>query len=307
VSAGWVGASVRARLLLRRRLGPERAADLARSPSLREALVGLTGTAYGRELEPGVDLETAQHEVAAAMLLHLRLLSGWLPPGKVGFLRSLAAWYELANVEDRLAYLSGADLRPPFDLGGLASAWPRASRALTPAELRSALAGSAWGDPGGEAASDVHLGLRAAWAERILADLPELRELVAGALALLLARELFVTGRPADSLAELHLSAAGSEWEQARTLGGLAAALPSTARWALGGVEAPEELWHAEIGWWARVEEVGRRLLRGSREGRAAVTGSVLLLAADTWRTAAALAAADRGGLDLGEVFGGAR
>jgi hypothetical protein len=306
VSAGWVGASVRARLLLRRRIG-ERAAELARSPSLREALVGLTGTAYGRELEPGVDLETAQHEVAAATLLHLRLLSGWLPPGKVGFLRALAGWYELANVEDRLAYLAGADLRPPFDLGGLASAWPRASRALSAAELRNALAGSAWGDPGGEAASDVHLGLRAAWAERLLADLPELRELVAGALALLLARELFVTGRPADSLAELHLPTVGSDWEQARTLGELAAALPSTARWALEGIEAPQELWHAEIRWWTHVEEVGRRLARSSREGRAAVTGSVLLLAADTWWTAAALAAAERGGLELREVLGGPR
>jgi hypothetical protein len=307
VSAGWVGASVRARVLLRRRIGPERAADLARSPTLREAILGLTGTAYGRELEPDLDLETAQHEVAAATLLHLRLLSGWLPPGKVGFLRSLAGWYELANVEDRLAYLNGAELRPPFDLGGLASAWPRASQALTPVELRAAVVRSAWGDPGGETPLEIHLGLRAAWAERVLSDLPEIRELVAGALALLLARELFVTGRPVELLSELRLPAMGPDWQEARTLAALAAALPAPAQWALEGIEAPEELWHAEVRWWSRVEGVGRRLVRNSREGRAAVTGSVLLLAVDTWRTAAALAAAEHGGFDLTEVLRGPR
>ena len=128
MSIGWVGASTRARLLLRRRIGAERAAQLARSLSLPEALLGLTGTAYGRELDPGLELEDAQREVAAATLLHFRLLAGWLPPGSAEFLRSLVGWYELVNVEDRLAYLHGAELRQPFDLGGLASVWPRASR-----------------------------------------------------------------------------------------------------------------------------------------------------------------------------------
>src|SRR3972149_286485 len=113
MSIGWVGASVRARLLLRRRVGQGRAAQIARSPSLRDALLGLAGTAYGRELEPGLRLEAAQRAVAAATLLHLRLLSGWLPPGRAEVLRALAAWYELANVEDRLVHPPGGAVPPP--------------------------------------------------------------------------------------------------------------------------------------------------------------------------------------------------
>lgn len=307
MSVGWVGASVRARLLLRRRIGQERAARLARSPSLRDALLGLTGTAYGRELEPGLSLEAAQRAVAAATLLHLRLLSGWLPPGSAEFLRALAAWYELANVEDRLAYLNGAELRPPFDLGGLASAWPRASQVVNPAELRDALTSSAWGDPGGDSAEEVHLGLRASWAARLLADVPEIRDLVAGALALFLGRELFVSGRPVELVLRPHVSAVGSGWQRARTFEELAAGLPAQARWVLEGIEGPDQLWRAEVRWWARAEEDGEKLVRRSREGRAEVTGAVLLLAADTWRTASALAAAAGGGAELEEVLHAAR
>ena len=303
MSIGWVGASTRARLLLRRRIGAERAAQLARSPSLRDALFGLTGTAYGRELDPGLELEDAQREVTAATLLHLRLLAGWLPPGSAEFLRSLAAWYELVNVEDRLAYLHGAELRPPFDLGGLASVWPKASQALTPIELRNALTSSAWGDPGGDSVEEVHLGLRVSWAGRLLADVPEIRDLVAGALALLLARELFVTGRPVELLLRPHLSRVGSDWARARTFEELAAVMPAQARWVLDAIDGPEELWRAELGWWARVEVDGRNLVERSRAGREAVTGAVLLLAVDTWRTAAALAAAAGGGAELKEVL----
>lgn len=303
MSIGWVGAGVRSRLLLHRRLGRERTLEIARTPSLREALLGLTGSAYGRELDPEMSLEHAQWHVAAATLLHLRVLSGWLPPGSSEFLRALAAWYELANVEDRLAYLHGAELRPPFDLGGLASAWPRASRAATPVELRQALAASAWGDPGGESPEEMHLGLRVSWAERVLADTPEIRDLVAGALALLLARELFVTGRPVELLLRPPSSAVGSGWAYARTFEALAEGLPDHARWVLDGIDGPDQLWRAEVRWWARVEHDGTRLLRRSVNDRPGVTGAVLLLAADAWRTAAALAAAAGGGADLTEVL----
>ena len=303
MSIGWVGASVRARLLLRRRIGQERALQLARSPSLRDAVLALTGTAYGRELEPGFNLEAAQLAVAAATLLHLRLLSGWLPPGSAEFLRALAAWYELVNVEDRLAYLQGAELRPPFELGGLASAWPRASHAGTSVELRDALTSSAWGDLGGDSTEEVHLGLRASWAGRVLAEVPEIGQLVAGALALFLGRELFVTGRPVELLLTSRLSAVGSAWREARTFEELAASLPPQASWALDGIEGPDQLWRAEVRWWARVEESGQKLVTRSRAGRAGVAGAVLLLAVDTWRTASALAAADEGGVELMEML----
>jgi hypothetical protein len=305
MSMGWVGASVRARLLLRRRIGHERALQLGRSPSLREAVLALSGTAYGRELDPGLGLEAAQRAIAAANLLHLRLLSGWLPPGRAEFLRSLAAWYELVNVQDRLAYLHGAELRPPFDLGGLASAWPGASKAVTPVELRDALARSAWGDPGGERPEEIHLGLQASWAGRVLAEVPELRQLAAGALGLFLGRELFVTGRPVELLLRPQVSAEGTEWTRARTFDELAASLPSQASWVLEGIEGTGELWKAEVRWWRRAEQEGERLVGRSRADRAGVTGAVLLLAVDTWRTASALAAAAGGGAELTKVLDG--
>lgn len=303
MSAAWVAPSVRARLLLRRAVGAGRAVELGRCRSLREALIGLSGTAYGRYLDPGLDLEDAQRAVAATFLLHLRLLSGWLPPGQAGFLRVLAAGLELVNIEDRLAYLHGAELRSPFDLGGLASAWPVASQALSPAELRAALARSAWGDPGGETPEAVHLGLRLSLARRVLAEAPELRDLVAGAVALLLARELFVIGRPVEPLLDHPLPGLPGGWERARTLEELAASLPPQAAWALTGVDRAEELWQAEAAWWRRAASEGERLVRAG-PGRGPVVGTVLLLAADAWRVQAALAAAARGGVDLEEVVG---
>jgi hypothetical protein len=305
VTVSWVGASVRARLLLRRRVGHERAAQLARSPSLREALQGLAGTAYGRELEPGLDLESAQRAVAAANLLHLRLLSGWLPPGQAECRRSLAAWYELANVEDRLAYLRGGELRPPFVLGGLASAWPGASRTISPIELRGALARSAWGDPGGDTAADVHVGLRIAWARRVLAEVPELRDLAAGALVLFLARELFVTGRPVEHLLRPRIAAVGSGWAHAQTFEELAESLPAHAGWVLEGLARSEELWLAEVRWWGRAEALGWDLVTRLRASRGEVTGAAVLLAVDAWRTASALAAAAAGGAELTEALRG--
>ncbi|MGZ4381420.1 MAG: hypothetical protein ACXVZ3_08370 [Gaiellaceae bacterium] len=295
MSAGWIAAGVRSRLLLRRRLGPERALAVAESPTVRDALPLLAGSAYARELDPAASLEAAQRGVAASVLLHLRLLAGWLPPGGAGLVRALAAWFEVANVEDRLAYLNGAELRLPFDLGALATAWPAAAQAQSAAELRSALARSAWGDPGGETAETLPLGLRIAWAQRVLGSVPELSRLVSGALALLAARELFVAERPIEQLTAGGLPALGSGWETAGTLRELVEALPERAAWALAGIDSGERLWEAEAAWWSELEREGERLARRPLEDRAVVAGVAALLAADAWRTSAALALAGRG------------
>jgi hypothetical protein len=300
MSAGWVGASVRAQLLLQRRLGRERAAQLARSPSLREAIAGLMPTAYGRELEPGLGLEAAQRAVAASTLLHLRLLSGWLPPGGADFLRSLAAWYELVNVEDRLAYLLGADLRPPFDLGGLASAWPTASQAVDATELRRALASSAWGDPGGTRPDELHLALRASWANRVVARAggrrprrrwpgPPRRT------------QLFVTNRPVELLLRQHHRPLG--WsEGAGTFAELAATLPPRAAWVLKDRRSRTAL-AAELAWWSasrRTAKVRARVHGGrGRDGRRAPARRGHL--AD----GVALAAAAAGGVGIEAVLNG--
>lgn len=298
MKAAWVAGSVRARLLVaERRLGRAQARALAEAGSLGEALVLLGRTAYRHDLRLELGLAGAQRAVAATLLLHLRLLAGWLPRDAIEALRALGAWFELANLEDRLGYLHGRPLSPPFELGSLAVAWPRAARAQTAEELSAALAASVWGDPGGATASEWRLGLRLAWARRVLVEVPEAREWAAGALALLLARELFVAGRPVDLMPEVSIAALGTGWTAAGTFARFVETLPPQASWALDGVETPDGLWGAEAAWWARVERDAAALLRGSLAGREVAVGAVALLAADARWTEAALAAAGRAGL----------
>ena len=292
MSAGWVAGSVRGRLLLGRRLGLGPALDLARAGTPGEALSLLAASPYGRGAEPPEGVAAAQRAIAETLLLHLRLLAGWLPPAGVGAVRALAGWFELVNVEDRLAYLLGHEPEPSFELGSLFVSWPSLSRAQTPGDLRAALAASSWGDPGSEEPEDVHVSLRAAWARRVLAEAPEARSWVEGALALLVAHALAARRalRP-EKLAPL----LGNAWVDARTLPSLADCLPSSAAWALAGCAEPDDLWRAEAAWWERVERDAEELARGSREGRGAVVGVVALLAVDARRASLAVAAAARG------------
>jgi hypothetical protein len=304
VSLGWVAGSARARLLLGHRVGRDGARRLAALPP-QEALAELAGTGYGRYEDLGADLRTAQRAVAATTLLHLRILAGWLPPGAVGLVRTLAAWFELANVEDRLAYLTGGAAPHPFPLGSLAVAWGRAAAAQTPEELRQALSASAWGDPGSVEPATVHRHLRLVWARRLLDEAPETVDWVAGALALLVAREVVLGGRPVGLPERARPHVLGSEWERARTLPQLAAALPDRAAWPLAGLEEGEELWRGEVRWWRRVERDAEAMIHAGRAGRIVVIGAAALLAADARRVLAALEAAARGaGAELEEALG---
>lgn len=305
MSVGWVAGSTRARLLLARRLGLGPAKALARSRSTGEALAGLAAGPYGRHGDVGADIATAQRAIAATTLLHLRLLAGWLPPGAVGVVRALAGWFEQANIEDRLAYLLGHEPVHPFELGSLTLAWPAVERAQTPGDLRTALAASAWGDPRSEEPDDVHASLRVAWARRVLAEVPEARTWVGGALAMLVTRLRLSDGAAVQASPAL-TSILGADWNRAVTVQALAQSLPADAAWALEGIEEPDELWRAEIGWWARVERDAEAMVSGHREGRHAVVGVVALLAADARRAAAALEAAARGSGDVFEEVVGA-
>ncbi len=291
MSGGWVAGSVRARLLATERtLGAGQARGLAESATLRDALIALGRTPYRRHVTLQLDLPEAQRAVAAKTLADLRLLAGWLPGDALGVLRDLAAWYELVNIEDRLGYLSGGALREPFELGSLAVAWPRAEAVQTVDELRSVLAASSWGDPGGQTAAEVGLGLRLAWARRVAAAAPEARAWAAGAAALLVARELFVVGTPAIPRTPL----LGPAWQAAPTFERFAGDLPAEAAWALAGCEAPDGLWAAEARWWTRVEADARRLAASAAVGPGVVVAAVALLAADAHRVAAALAVTSR-------------
>lgn len=298
MSGGWVAGGVRARLLAaERRLGPDGAREVARAGSLPAALLVLARTPYRADVELGQSLEDTQRAVATTLLLELRLLAGWLPGDALALLRALAAWYELVNIEDRLAYLGGAPARRPFELGALGSAWPAAAEAQGLEEMRRLLASSGWGDPDGATPAQAGIGLRLAWARRVAAEAPEARAWAAGALALLVARALYVSGIPVEQLEVPAPVLLGSAWQTADTYARFAAVLPRDAAWALEAAPSPAELWRAEARWWTLVEQDAGRLLRSSAPGRRVVVGAVALLAVDAHRTAAALAAAARHGL----------
>jgi hypothetical protein len=291
--ASWVAGAVRARLLAGRRLGREGALEAASAGSLPAALAVLAGSSYGRAGQLGPTREEAERTIAASTLLELRVLAGWLPRTAVELMRALSAWFELANIEDRLAYLAGAEARPPFELGALGVAWPRAASSQTTAEVRSAVAASLWGDPGDETPAAIHSWLRVAWARRLAEEAPEAREWIAGALALLVGRDVVAGAVPRERARRTASRLLGSGWERADTLGQLAVALPASAAWALEGVARPADLWRAEVRWWARLERDAETMLRRPSDARAVVIGAVALLAADArWATAAVEAAA---------------
>lgn len=217
-------------------------------------------------------------------------------------MRALAGWFELVNVEDRLAYLAGHEPRRPFELGSLALAWSGVARAQSVSDLRAALASSSWGDPGSEEPADVGLALRAAWGRRLLAEVPEAGAWAGGGLALLVARELLLAGRAPEATRRLGL---GPPEGRVATVTALADSLPREAAWSLAGVGEPEDLWRAESRWWERVERDAEAMVRAHREGRATVVGALALLAADARRVSAALAAASLAAVgDFEEVLG---
>jgi hypothetical protein len=307
MSAGWVAAGVRARLLCGHRLGEEGAREIAAARSVRDAVARLARSEYGRRRPLEGGLAAAERDVSETVLLRLRLLAAWVPPGEVELLRVLAAWFELANVEDRLAYVAGGEPPHPFQLGSLGAVWSRASAAQSAEELRHQLAASAWGDPGSVEPAVVHRYLRLAWARRLLDAAPETTDWVAGALALLVARELVLDGHPPELPERVRplLLVLGAGWEHARTLPQLAVALPLRAAWPLEGLQEGEELWRGEVRWWLRVEREAEEMMHAGRADRSVVVGAAALLAADARRVLAALEAVARNAhAELEEALG---
>jgi hypothetical protein len=307
VSAGWVAGVTRARLLLSRAIGPDHARTIAGCRSLGEAVSALAGSAYGERVQVGATLEAAERGVAETLLWHLRIMAGWLPPAGGGLVRALAAWFELANIDARLAALASDGHEPtPFVLGGLATAWDRIEGARSVEELVAGVTASAWGEVGGRAAAELALGLRVEWARRVRSAAPEAAGWVAGAGALLAARELFVAGSRERMSQLQRLPGIGDQALATGSLQELQAALPVQAAWALAGVSDPSELWRAELEWWREVERDASGLLRAWGDG-AVLLAAVALLAVDAQRTIRALEAAAHGGSpELVELVGGA-
>ena len=294
MGAGWVAGSVRAASLARHRLGPDGARELAAAGSVGAARARLNDSPYAQAIAGEGSVRGLQRAIWNSVLWDLRVLAGWLPPPGVAIARAFAAFFEVQNFEDLLAH-PGGERVSPFELGGLAIAWPHAQEATSASGVREQLRRSAWRDPGTSDPSGMLLGLRLEWA-RLLSRIEPAAAWGTGAAALVVAGGLADGEQPVDPDVLHRVFAFGPEARNATTVPALFTALPESARWALEGIEHSSELWRAEAGWWRRVEHDGERLLRAARPGRAVVVGGLSVRMADAWRTAAAVEIASRGG-----------
>lgn len=299
MSAGWVAGSVRAKALARRRLGAAGARQVAACASLDEALAVLAGTPYADACQQSQGLAEVQHAIAAEVLWNYRVLAGWLPRGGLSLMRPLAGWFEIANVDELIEELEGRPAGARFELGALATAWPRLRASASLGELRAALASSAWQDPGGDSGLAVRVGVRARWAQRVAALGRPAPIWAAGAVALLVAGERFAAGRPLNpAVQDIAHSLLGAAADAA-TYADLHDRLPGRLAWVLEPAQSANDLWRAETAWHARVEQDGFGLLRSSASDWHPVLGAAAVLATDGRRAGAALELAARGGTPL--------
>ncbi|MFJ9535911.1 hypothetical protein ACIRPX_01435 [Streptomyces sp. NPDC101225] len=300
MGAGWVAGVTRAEAMAAGRAGPATARRLAAAPGLPDALRALAATPYRRGIDVEAGIAEAQRAVAENLLWQLRVLAGWQPRPGSAAVRLLASPFEIANTRARLRALAGAPQPPPYRLGALSTVWPRLSRAGSPAELRSELAASPWGDPGSESPAAVIAAMRWSAAARTAANVPSAARWAAGEAALLWAREAFVAGRRPTTRHAIRLL--GTAAVRATAFGAFRAGLTAPAKWALEGVETPGDLWRAEARWWSTVERDGLRLLHEARFDTTPVVGAVAVLGTDAWRVRAGLECAAQGGRGL-EAF----
>jgi hypothetical protein len=234
------------------------------------------------------------------------VLAGWLPPASSGLARTFAAPVEIADIDRHLARLGRVDTPPvgsvgteapqSVPLGSLATAWPRVARATTLEHVRSTLARSPWGDPGGTDRATIGVALRVAWGRRLVRQAPVTTDWVHGAAAILIARERFLFGReipevPARALDQM----LGTGWRRATSVATLADHLPRSASWSLPAAGSPpDELWRSELAVIRRVDADATTIVGTGRNGRDTVAAVMALLLVDLWRVAAAIESAGR-------------
>ncbi|MCC3279545.1 V-type ATPase subunit [Arthrobacter sp. zg-Y40] len=300
--ADWVAASVRARSMAQRRVGAGTCREVAAMASLPTAAEALADSVYGPDLTAARSLGDAQHATRRTVLWQLRVLAGWLPAGGTPLIRAAAARFEADNIIALAAALhtgtlpAGTDMAPAplYDLGGLATAWPRLRTAESPETLHAMLAASPWGDPG--TAAQLPDILTAVWLRRLAGAAAGARPWAVSAAVLLAARLLLVDRtRPPDRLVSLLRPLLGTGWTDAASLPELAVSLSPAAGRALSATQDPQGLWRAEAQLAAQVETDGFGLLRAGLPGPDVVLGAMAVLAADAWRVRAALAAAAAG------------
>lgn len=319
----WVAATVRAKAMARRRAGAGLCREAAAQSSLDQALEVLSSTSYAADLTGTTDLAAAQDATRRGVLWQLRVLAGWVPVSGARMVHAAGAAFELVNIlllarslavsaDQPAGQLGDQDsagdlhrsvpLPEYFELGGLATAWPRLSAAGSTAELAELLRTSPWGDPGSpDTMPDT---LTAVWLRRLAAAVPQARSWAVAEAALLAARRILVspaTGTETvpeipERLGMLLQPLIGGTWSTADDVASFRAALPAAAAPVLDGVEDPTGLWRAEAALQSRVEEDAFRLLRSGLPGPDTAVGAVAVLAVDAWRMRAALAAASAGG-----------
>jgi hypothetical protein len=283
-------------MLLRRALGPEEARAIAATSSWTEGRNRLAGSIYGVNLPVDADRETARRVAMVVTIWQLRVLSGWLPPGGGGLVRLAAAPIEIANIENHLARIQGGARSEPVPMGALGVAWPRLAGSVSPEQVRRNLSRSGWGDPGGADRFSVALGLRVAWVRRVVRAQPAAREWALGAVAGLVARELFVFGRQINDVTGQELDRLlGREWRVATTVLDFTERLPAIAQWSLRNIDSPADVWHVETRIVQRViGDVEHRLV-SSRHDRDGMADILSMLLVDLWRVMAAIEASGRG------------
>ncbi|UZG55249.1 hypothetical protein [Rhodococcus opacus] len=306
MSTSWVAAVVRAKSLSRRRLGAGGARSLATAPGLGPALAALASTPYAHDVRSGQGLDEAQYAVGASLLWNMRVLAGWLPRQGVEVARLFAAGFEMANLDEHLSTMPATAAPqhpdPPYSLGMLDTSWSRLSPTTTIAAVADVLETSPWRVRGCRTPWEIHLGTRLAWADAVIAAIPEAAGWARAGAALMVVREVLLEERRLTEPLALRASyvlgpafvdaLSGRPGEVTR----LRADLPAGARWVLDGVGEARDLWCGERAWWHRVEQDGFAFLRSSTFDRRPVVGALAVLAADAWRVRAALGTAARGG-----------
>ncbi|MEZ5094370.1 hypothetical protein [Nocardioides sp.] len=300
MSAGWVAATVRGAALMRGGLGTGGALEVAGLPAWEPALARLADV-VPHGMPEGADRAVARRAAMESWLWQLRVLAGWLPPSGAPLARLAAAPAEIAALEEHRAGMErsprAGSAHPPLDLGSLGSVWPRAAVSSTPEQLRTLLATSVWGDPGGTTEAELALALRLGFAGRLRSLGGTLaRPWAAGVAALLTTREQLVFGRsvnPASAGRADRLL--GHGWREPESMEALAARLPSDARWVLDGIEDVAQLWLGEVALVRRVARDAGAVVAAGRRDRDSVVAQLALLLVDLWLVEVAIESAGRG------------
>ncbi|MEN2740272.1 hypothetical protein ABCS02_20945 [Microbacterium sp. X-17] len=297
MNGDWVAVATRARGIARRRLGAGTAQELA-AGDLPEAL-GVIAAATGEGSDRGAaftDRGDAEHAMRGALLWRTRVLAGWAPRPGAALFRVLAAPYERDNaVALARSFDDGTEAPTSWELGSLATAWPRLRLARDFPALREELGRSPWGRVGATGPAELRDELTAAWLRRVAVAAPFTRPWAVAGAALLAARVAVVQGAPPTTRCLESLRPfLGETWATARTLDAFAASLPYGAAEPFRDLDGPEALWLAEARLVARIETDSLRLLRRNADGPAVVVAVVAMLAVDVWRARAAVAVAGR-------------